>query len=412
LLAATILALWSNSLITLIQSWALFIITWSLFYGLVSTDAGKWRTILFRSCALSISLIFLWLANASNGGSIGSVSDIQNWTSESAYWALMASSVFLGLILLHWWRPLESSLPTVVDSLIHLLPTICGGWLFIQVGAGMGHDSTPRLIITVLSLIGLLTGATLAWVNVKHPRSLPPYLTLSFVNMVALTTIWLDLEAAAAELNISLLALGGLFLFSSWSERSSRWERIISFIFVIALAGLPLTIGFHGRSSLFQTWLDGGQLLLALVVSLILVAILGAAFLIVLRRDISITGADLQNVGHLEYSALLLLLALGLIGFNGLEQFPKSLVPLLFILIPALGGYLLSRYSVQADELQQTVGRALDFDLHRRQIYEYLSVILSNIESITREGAAILEGEGGMLWLLIIVIILWMARIS
>jgi hypothetical protein len=412
LLAATILALWSNSLITLIQSWALFIITWSLFYGFISSDPGKWRTILTRSCALSISLIFLWLANASNSGSAGSVSDIQEWTSESSYWALMASSGFLGLILLHWWRPLESSLPAALDSIIHLLPTICGGWLFIQVSAGMGHDSTSRLIITVLSLIGLLTGATLAWANVKQPRRLPPYLTLSFVNMVALAAVWLDSEAAAAELRISLLALGGLFLFSSWSEHSSRWERIISTIFVIALAGLPLTIGFHGRVSLYQTWLEGGQLLLALVVSLILLALLGAALLIVLRRDISINGASLQNVGHLEYSARLLLLAFGLIGFNGLEQFPKSIVSLLFILIPALGGYLLSRQSVQAYELQQTVGIALHFDLPRRQITEYLSVILSNIESIIREGAAILEGEGGMLWLLIIIIILWLARIS
>jgi hypothetical protein len=87
-------------------------------------------------------------------------------------------------------------------------------------------------------------------------------------------------------------------------------------------------------------------------------------------------------------------------------------VSLLFILIPALGGYLLSRQSVQAYELQQTVGIALHFDLPRRQITEYLSVILSNIESIIREGAAILEGEGGMLWLLIIIIILWLARIS
>ncbi len=151
---------------------------------------------------------------------------------------------------------------------------------------------------------------------------------------------------------------------------------------------------------------------LALVVSLILVALLGAALLIVLRRDISINRDSLQNVDHLEYSALLLLLALGLIGFNGLEQFPKNIVPLLFILIPALGGYLLSRYSVQAYELQQAVGRALHFDFPRRQIYEYLSVILSNIESIIREGAAILEGEGGMLWLLIIIVILWLARIS
>ena len=412
LLAATILALWSNSLITLIQSWALFIITWSLFYGLVSTNEGKWRTILFRSCALSISLIFLWLANASNSGSVGNVSDIQNWTSESAYWTLMAASVFLGLILLHWWRPLESGLPPAADSLIHLLPIICGGWLFIQVGAGMGYDSIPRLIITVLSLIGLLTGAALAWANVKHPRRLPQYLTLSFVNMVVLTAVWLDLEAAVAELKISLLAPGGLFLFSSWSEHSGRWERIISSIFVIALAGLPLTIGFDGRVNLYQTWLEGGQLLLALVVSFILVAILGAALLIILRRDNSITGASLQNVGRLEFSALLLLLALGLIGFNGLEQFPKNIAPLFFILSAAMGGYLLGRHSGQANKLQQTVGRALNFDLHRRQNYEYLSVILSNIELIVREGAAILEGEGGMLWLLIIVIILWMARIS
>ncbi len=412
LLAATSLALWSNSLITIIQSWALFIITWSLFYGLISTDAGKWRTLFTRTCALSVSLIFLWLANASNSGSAGSLSDTAEWTSESAYWALMASSVFLGLILLHWWRPLESSLPAGLDSLIHLLPTICGGWLFIQVAAGMGHDATLRLIITVFSLIGLLSGATLAWANAKHPSRLPPYLALSFVNMVVLTAVWLDLEAAAAELRILLLALGGLFLFSSWSEHSGRWEQTISAIFVLALAGLPLTIGFRGRVGLYQTWFEAGQLLLALVVSFIFMAILGATLLIILRRDISTSRASQQNASRLEYSALLLLLALGLVGFNGLDQFPKSIVPLSFILIPALGGYFLSRQSDQAYGLQQTAGRALHFELPRRQIYEYLSVILWRIESIIREGAAIFEGEGGMLWLLIIVIVLWVARIS
>ena len=412
MVGATNLALWSNSLITLIQSWTLFIISWSFVFGAIGSNAGQWRIILFRSCFLATSLIFLWMANASNEGATSTVAAIPDWTSEASYWALLAASVFLGLILLHWWRPFESTLPPPVDSLMHLLPVVCGGWLFIQVGSGAGIDAGVRIIITLLCLLGLLTGATMAWINIKEPRRRLPYLVLSYVNIIALSTVWVGAEAAAAEMQVLLLALGGLFLFSSWSEWSGRWERIISYIFVAALAGLPLTNSFPGRVTLYKNWLQEGQVILAIMVAFIFATILGAALLIVSHRATEKIGADQRKVDNLEYGAVLAIFAIGVIGVNDLDQLQINILPLAFIILSALGGYLLSRYSIRAYELEQTAVRALHVNFPIQQVTKYVAAVLSNVKLIVREGAAILEGEGGMVWLLVIVVILWLARIS
>ncbi len=352
------------------------------------------------------------MANANNGGAVGTVTNIQDWTSQSTYWTLLAGSVFLGLILLHWWRPLDSTLPPVVDTAIHLLPAVAGGWILIQVGSDLGSDPTARLLVTLVCLVGLLAGVTMAWSHIKNPRRLPSYLALSYVNMIVLTAIWVGAEAAAAEMQILLLALGGLFLFSPWAVWSGRWERVISFIFLMALAGFPLTIGFPGRIGLYRSWLEGGQLILAVLVAFLIAAILGAALQIVRHRGPEKNGAVQRRFGYAEYGAVLAVLAIGVIGFNDLDQLLDNIVPFAFILLSAVGGYLLSRYSIRTYEMEQKAARALHINLPLRQAADYFTAVLLNIQSIVRQSAAILEGEGGMVWLLIIVVILWLARIS
>jgi hypothetical protein len=41
---------------------------------------------------------------------------------------------------------------------------------------------------------------------------------------------------------------------------------------------------------------------------------------------------------------------------------------------------------------------------------QLLAQIGSGLDSFIRETAAILEGEGGMLWLLVFLVVIWLAR--
>jgi hypothetical protein len=69
-------------------------------------------------------------------------------------------------------------------------------------------------------------------------------------------------------------------------------------------------------------------------------------------------------------------------------------------------------YVYKNPEVREAIGKAVQVSLPHYQGSRVLRSITSGAGLLVREAAAILEGEGGMLWLLVLVVILWLARIS
>ena len=412
MIGLTLLALWSNTLFSLVQSWTLLIVSWLLFLLVIVPDRDYQRKIILRASFMMFAVLFLGLA-AANLGNL-SFADLYSaeWPEGAINWALLASITMMGLFLFQWWRPLKNRLPAAVDSLAHIVPMIAGGALLIRTVSISNLASGYTVALTLLCLLGLMTGVIISWMHLSHPRRLAPAIAFSIISLTVLTGIWIGPEAAAAELRVSILAIAGIFIVSRWKSAAPIWQRIISLVFVAALAGLPLTAGLSGMLPLFATWLADGQFILAIITSLIMVPLLAIAFNISWSRQTSNPEGAPGPIALGEITAALTILAAGLISTDSLELITSHIPAFLIIMLSTVGGFVLSRYPQRASDVQALVRDSIMIDLPFESIKRAIWMILSSLERFFREGAAILEGEGGMLWIFVLLIILWLARIS
>jgi hypothetical protein len=175
---------------------------------------------------------------------------------------------------------------------------------------------------------------------------------------------------------------------------------------------MPLTAGLAGLLPLFANWLEQGRFILALVTSLIMVPLLAIAFFISWPRQSSTTEGSPGSIALAEIAAALMILAAGLITTESLELITSEFPAFALIILSTAGGFVLSRYTQRASDVQDLVRDSIRIDLPIASVKKGILTILSSLEHFFREGAAILEGEGGMLWIFVLLIILWLARIS
>jgi hypothetical protein len=412
MIGLSLLSLWSNTLFSLVQSWTLLIVTWLVFLLVIVPDRDSQRKSIIRASLMMFAVLFLGLAVVSLGNL--SLDDLNSaeWSQGAINWALLASITMMGLFLFHWWRPLENQLPAAVDSLAHIIPIVAGGSLLIRTVSSSNLASGYTVVLTLLCLLGLLTGVVISWMHLLHPRKLAPAVAFSAISLTVLTGIWIGPEAAAAEVRVSILAIAGIFIVSRWKSVAPIWQRIISLVFVAALAGMPLTAGLSGLLPLFATWLEQGRFILALVTSLIMVPFLAIAFYISWPRQSSTTEGSPGEIALAEIAAALTILAAGLISTDSLNLITSEIPAFALIIISTAGGLVLSRYPQRASDVQDLVRDSIRIDLPLERIKRTILMLLSSLEHFFSEGAAILEGEGGMLWIFVLLIILWLARIS
>ena len=82
------------------------------------------------------------------------------------------------------------------------------------------------------------------------------------------------------------------------------------------------------------------------------------------------------------------------------------------ILLTITGASALSWYMNKNADTRETIAGALRVQLPLYRGSRIFRSASSAVGIFFREAAAILEGEGGMLWLLVLVVIIWLARIS
>ena len=83
---------------------------------------------------------------------------------------------------------------------------------------------------------------------------------------------------------------------------------------------------------------------------------------------------------------------------------------LIAIVVAIAGGLGLSRYETRLQDAQLALRQALHLGFAGRRLLRFSASVGSGLDRIVRELAAILEGEGGMLWLLVFVVVIWLAR--
>jgi hypothetical protein len=413
LAAAGLLPLLAGNLAAVLLSLTLLIGVWSGVLWFAEPEIHKDITrLLPQAVWLMLSLLFVWLA-AAFAPAAGDL-EMSGWPRLATSSVLTAAMLLLGYWPFNSWRRDDWSIPSDLLALIHAVPALAGIYLLAQLVRSSDVSIGYILFLTAFGLVGLLVGVRRVWTN-PMPKQQAAALALAQASLSGLALVWTSGGDAAAEARVLVLAVGIFFL----AERRmgpelagietklvGSFPKVASFIALGALAGLPLLGGFAGRSALYAAWLDNGRLVLILVASLLQLLLVTAVAVHLFRaRSAEVHSGEAKlTVGGL---VALGLLTISLISFNGLNSAP--LLVWLAVLFPFFIGILVAYYVRAADDFGAIIRRAFSVDLPTIAILRRGREIVGWLETAVRDAAALLEGEGGLIWLLALLIVFLVA---
>ena len=409
--AAAHLAFWSSSLPALVASWSLLALLWGM---------GRWeyageRFNIERAVGrtgLSLGAIFLlWLGAAIIPGP-DQTADAGIWPTLTTTLALLAIVVQLALAPLALRQIRSRHRQSNLPLLLSILPGAAGAALLLRLEAVSDIGLAFALPLTLAGLFALLWAGRLAWSAAGGQEPLAPALIVAQTGLVLLAGVWTTPQAAVAEARVLLLGGGLLALVSPTLARdddevniSHRVAVAARLLALAALLGLPLTAGFQGRAALYSVWVDEGRWLLIAVTALLHLP-LAAAGLVVARQSLqSVSLSERLERRHLPRVAGLILPAAGLLGVAALTE--ASIPAWLAVLAPVALAWPLARFLPEAEEVERTMRQAFQLQLPSGALVRRVG---RGAGLALREAALILEGESGLLWLLLFLVILWLAR--
>lgn len=425
LLAAGLAAVSSSNLLTLCLSWTFLDV---MFLGAVALTEDRERVsehTTFALAANGLATLLVWIV-ALLGMRDGASQYLHLFSFSVAQTTLLAIAgvVRLGLYPLHLWLPAEFDLRPGLSSLLHLAPATAGLSLLSQLVLGARGDLPLHNPLTYAAGTALLVGAVLAWGQDEPGRALS-FIVLAQTGLVVLGGTWGG-EAAALALVaqglVLLLSTGVLFLGQGYDPHRRIWS-LPGVIAGAALMGMPFTLGFVGRSALYAAFWSAGAWVL-LVLSGVGQALLLAAVLRLLLRPVT---------GPLPPSPIVQ--GLGAVGLAGLAVplvvfglAPERLAGLLGVTPPSLMqglaqmpvagwvtwglglglGVALWRRDAQVREARAQLQPLLVALFSLRWLYRAAAALVEGVSRGVRGLALLLEGEGALLWVLVVLVLAWL----
>ena len=404
---AGLAALWANSLPSLLASWTLLGVIF--FTVLVSSPAIRQRPVALwaRLGAIWLSLAFLWLAAATVPQTAGGLA-MQRWPVLTRSLLLAAVLLQIGVFPFHWWRPPADALAPSMAALAHTVPAAGGVLLWARLEANSDIGLGFALPLTLLGLLGLFAAAYRAWSHPDRPERVAALLVTGQASVILLAGAWSGPEAVVAEGRVLLLA-GGILLLAAPALKEARpLFRLGPLLAALAIGGMPLTAGFRGRALLYGAWQGEARWLLILTAFILHLPLVAAALLLVLdgvHDHFELSPA----LPHLASAAPTLLPVFGLPAVAGLSSAPAF--SWLAVLLPITAGAALTQYAEEAGKVRRLLRAALAVKLPATGRIRALARAGSGtLSRAMRQAAAVAEGESGFLWLLLLLVILWLAR--
>ena len=381
ILPPLLFTLWSD-----LSGLPLLALAWSVVLAALAPAPGRLRQALLLSLA---GFFPLWIGIRLDG---------------PAWLPLLGAAWYLSAFALYRrYGPATPLPPAVAPLLAATLPAVGLAALI----ALPGSPPAPTLWITAAALIGLLWGIVEGW---RHGRADAPRavaaLTVGLAGLLLLGWQWGGAAVVRADGIVLLLAPGALLLNSAADGAGpGRWlQRLPALPAGLALAGLPL---LSGRAALYDTLLREGQLLLPAVLALLHIPLTAIAAQLVLQG--APAGLSAGRRGWLPAAVLLP----GLLLFAGpAARTTAAMGIVLAVLPPAIGILTALRLDDARQARSEAALNAATARLHaldgpgragRRA--------LESVGRALREAALLLEGEGGLLWLLFLLVIFGLARL-
>ncbi len=346
-------------------------------------------------------------------------------TSQSTLLITLAAVFRLGLFPLHLGLPTEINIRQGLGSLLRLIPAAVALEMLCRL-AVFGFDDSMRVWLTVFGVAAALVGALQLW-NVGDPRQGLAYVIIAQSGIALLAGLWGGAQAALSLAATALTMLLGcaLVFLSNGHDEQRPWGSVLSGLGAAALLGLPLTVGFLGVGHLYASLLAaGGWAWLVLVGVFAAQSILAAGlFYTVFWAGQPVSGDPALVAaywGGLSLPATLLVATallggvmaaaldvepLGTLGFSGIG----SLVALGLVVLSGAAGFGLWRFQDVVRGGSAVVAGASLASLARLDwLYRLVWGVIRTVGSGIATLAAVLEGEGAILWALVAGVLIWL----
>lgn len=397
-------ALFAGNLLTIVLAWTLFDVGTFLFLVLIQDDPQDITKIISRF-ALDVGGILLIVSAGvvlSVSGQDTSLSN-QPLSGSAAILLISGATLRLGLFPLHFTLPPIPAVRRGMGTLLRLFPPVVALSLIARVFE-QGFPRDLGIIFALLGILGFIVGGV-RWVfenDALHGR--PFYvLTLSGIGIFAASVYPNGGKAIAAAAALILL-IGAVI---SLTEIHLPSHRIWPLLSTIILLGAPFSPGGVLAASIGEGLLGGDLKILSIsgVLGLLLLG-LGSIKVIVQELTPWSEGESRVRMIYTLGLALPVFVAIG-IGFREISNvsIPGFVVFLLVLVLGVLSFLLLRRVSEEDIEPMRARIEIIDTG----PLYDALRRIIQVLLDVIRSVGGVLEGEGALLWMFVIVMILVLA---
>ena len=352
-------------------------------------------------------------------------------TSQSTLLITLAAVFRLGLFPLHLGLPTEINLSQGLGTMLRLIPAAVALETMSRLAA-FGFTEPVRPWLTLFGLAALMAGAAQWWIT-DDPRRGMAYVIISQSGLALLGGLWgaggggSAVTLAAYSLAL-MLGAALIFLWNGHDEKRP-WATALPLLGAATLIGAPFTAGFVGARNLYigllgaggWGWLALGGVILAQ--TLLVAAALQTAFWPnqPLEGDSLAAAAYMSGLG---LPALLLILAGLFAGGIGAAVLPqeapprgliglalsdtRSVIALALFVVATGGGLAAWRFERVARARLEVVGRGLTLLARLDWLYRLVWSLIHGVGSLIQNLAAVLEGEGAVLWTLVAALLVWL----
>lgn len=421
LIAAALGGVYASNLLTLTIAWGLLDVMFVVAL-LVRSGPQAGRRAAVAIILNTTSTMCVWIATLLIENAHDSLYwHLVNLPATPRLWLAIAGALRMGLYPLHQWLPVDSSREANRSALLYTVPTLAGLALWARLA--MTRNLPDTSIVPLLALISALIGGVLAWQNSRSRAGLP-YVAFGLAGLAVLDLGALTSPGTLTAVAVNwLLVMISLFIARNFNRRAPWWSAG-GIIAALSVIGLPGTLGFVARYALIGNLTSAGEWgLLAggLVAEALLIAAVIRIVLVPAGNDqpIGLVRQVACGVAILSAAAPLVLLAFNpalVPGTSSLSNLLGRLEPLTLLawLVPVAAGAALAwrelrtatspADSPEAEPLDSESSVWLRF-IRLDWLSASFAYVVQRSTTLLRGLASVIEGEGGLIWVIVIVII-------
>jgi formate hydrogenlyase subunit 3/multisubunit Na+/H+ antiporter MnhD subunit len=411
LIASAVASVFASNLLTLALAWGVLDVVFTISL-LVRSGPEIGRRAALAIVLNTASTLCVWIAALLiENGHDSLYWHLLNLPSGAQNWLAAAAVLRVGLYPFHQWLPVELGQEPDRAVLLFVVPSSVGLALWARLA--IANILPVQSIVPWLAVLSALVGAFLAWREPQARRGLPFIaLSLAGLSIINIATASRQGTLTAATLNWLFITLS-LFI-SRGLDRKAVWWSAGAAIAALSLIGLPGTLGFIVRQQTIAGLIAAGDwplLIVTLIAETILVATLTR--LIFTPTSEEAPHGWLRQIGFglaiVCAAAPLIVLAVEPTLVPSVPSMQQalsglSLISWIAFVLPVAAGVIVAQRdhrttSDESDLPAWTNWLRLDW------LAALAALPINWLGRVLRGLADIFEGEGGLVWALVIIVV-------